>query len=119
MATELLIELRLNWSGPGHYDPAQALPCKACEEPTKERDGHGRALHQRCAQDAIVRQLMQLGWFLVADQRYAAEPAGRKPQGLLAERYGFSAADLAAELLGPPSAVDLHGRPAVERGLPR
>ena len=119
MGTELLIELRLNWSGPGHYDPEQALPCKACQEPTKERDGHGHAIHQRCAQDAIVRQLMQLGWFLVDDQRYTAEPAGREPRPLLAERYGFTAADLTAELLGPADPPGRAPAPAQGQGLPR
>ncbi len=100
MATELLIDLRLDWSDPGHYVPGEELPCEVCEQPTTTRTRHGRAFHQGCAQQAIVRRLMQIAWFLIGDERFEP-PAAR---GLLAERYGFSMAELAAEVCGPGAA---------------
>jgi hypothetical protein len=83
MRTDLPIKVRLDWSGPGHFDPEHSLSCSECGLPTKMRDNRGRPCHLSCAEQAMAAELGGMGRTEIAD-----------------ERFGYSERELAAELLG-------------------
>jgi hypothetical protein len=68
-ARELVVRVHLDWSGPGHYDQARALPCRMGDGPTKMRDSSGRPCHKACAEEEIARELLGRGSALVFDER--------------------------------------------------
>jgi hypothetical protein len=82
MSSELLIKVSMDWSGPGHYDRKQSLPCGECGQPTKMRDNRRLPCHHSCAEQAMAREIY-----------------GRS-RDLIDERFGFSEQELAEELLG-------------------
>jgi hypothetical protein len=78
MATELLVRVYLDWSGPGHYKAHEPLPCGVCNTPTKQRDSSDRACHKSCAEGEIARELLGHGRTLIIDERFTA-PARHEP----------------------------------------
>lgn len=44
----------LDWSGTGHYDPAQARPCHHCGIPTHLRDHKRRPAHKVCTEQRFA-----------------------------------------------------------------
>jgi hypothetical protein len=81
--SELQVNIRLDWSGPGHYDPEQSLPCGECHQPTVMRDSQGQPCHLSCAERALAAEVLGISRIRMAD-----------------ERFDYSERDLAAELLG-------------------
>jgi hypothetical protein len=53
----VLVRVRLNWSGPHHFDAAEARPCRCCDTPTHSRDNAGDACCQTCAETELAHQL--------------------------------------------------------------
>ncbi|MEN3308823.1 MAG: hypothetical protein V7603_5025 [Micromonosporaceae bacterium] len=49
--------VRLDWSGPQHYDADHRLPCRVCETDTSTRDGQGKPCHQSCAERELAAKL--------------------------------------------------------------
>lgn len=72
MAALLVVRVHLDWSGPGHYEHGQSLPCRICATPTQTRDGQGAACHKSCAEDEIARELLGAGRARIADERVPA-----------------------------------------------
>ncbi|RZU46539.1 hypothetical protein EV385_6613 [Krasilnikovia cinnamomea] len=70
MTAALIVRVRLDWTGPGHYDPDHSRPCRFGDGSTKMRDGSGRPCHQQCAEDEIARELYGRGQKLIADERF-------------------------------------------------
>ena len=68
----LLSRVRLDWSGPEHWDDDVMEPCVSCSTPTHGRAG-GKALHQSCAEGLLAEQV---------GRRY-----GQVVDELLAERF--------------------------------
>lgn len=83
MSAELPIKVRLDWSGPGHFDAEHSLSCGECGGLTKMRDNRGRPCHLSCAEQALAAELGGTGGTEITD-----------------ERFGYSERELAAELLG-------------------
>ena len=52
----LLSRVRLDWSGPEHWDDDVMKPCVSCKTPTHGRVGE-TALHQSCAEDLLAEQV--------------------------------------------------------------
>ncbi|MEU8024653.1 hypothetical protein AB0B88_20830 [Micromonospora haikouensis] len=72
MAGELLVRVRLDWTGPGHYEHGRSRSCRVCDTPTQMRDGRGEACHQSCAEDELARELLGTGRARIADERVPA-----------------------------------------------
>ncbi|MFI7438309.1 hypothetical protein [Micromonospora haikouensis] len=81
MAGELLVRVRLDWTGPEHYEHGRSRPCRVCDTPTQMRDGRGEACHQSCAEDELARELLGTGRARIADERVPAPTrlAGDRP----------------------------------------
>jgi hypothetical protein len=79
MSALLVINVRLDWTGPDHYDPGHAEPCRVCGTTTKMRDNTDLPCHQSCREDEIARELYGRGRVLIADERVA--PGGRAGGG--------------------------------------
>ena len=77
MSAELIVKVRLDWTGPGHYDPEQSRTCRRGDGPTKMRDASGLPCHQTCAEDEIARELYGRGRVLIADERVPPGARGR------------------------------------------
>ena len=75
MSVALIVNVHLDWSAPGHYDPEHSEPCRVCGTTTKMRDNTDLPCHQSCREDEIARELYGRGRVLIADERVAA-PAG-------------------------------------------
>lgn len=75
MSTQLIVQVHLDWTAPGHYDPEHPLPCRLGDGPTNMRDSQDRPCHLQCAEDEIARELYGRGQVLITDER--AAPAQR------------------------------------------
>jgi hypothetical protein len=72
MSAELIVKVRLDWTGEGHYDAEHSRPCRLGDGPTKMRDNSGRPCHLQCAEDEIARELYGRGQLLIADERFGS-----------------------------------------------
>jgi hypothetical protein len=81
MGGVLMVQVQLDWSGPGHYDSQRELPCQICKQPTRQRDNQGSACDQKCAEGEIARELVGHG------QRYIVDERGLALAALVDERF--------------------------------